>query len=192
MILEATRQQHALESLQAPIISSHELQYAHAQIALLQQKNALQDRELDACMQQLELAALSLAAKPPPPVTATIPSSTTTVHPSPSTVGDVPDLVTILFTAAGLSKNAASNWSKSPAISPGSVPPHGTVDNSKAFAMGQDPSTGDNLAYRKHTRMDSLKVLEELCPTGIPLDCREALGERKLPDVLAAIPGSMY
>ena len=54
--------------------------------------------------------------------------------------------------------------------------------------MDTDPSTGDTHAYGKNVRMDSFKVLEQLCPSGIPKDCLDALGET-LPDV-AAIPGT--
>ena len=88
VILEAVMQQHSLESLQPPVTSTHELQYAHAQIRLLEQRAALQERELSARMQQLEkVAAISLAAKQLPPVIATVPPPTATVHPSLSTVG---------------------------------------------------------------------------------------------------------
>ena len=173
LILEAVMQQHALESLQPPVTSMHELQYAHAQI----------------CLQQAEqVAAMSLAAKQPPPVIATVPPPTATVHPSLSTVGGVPDLVTSLFTAVGFSKNSAGDWTKSSAVSPGSVSPRATVGPCQAFPMGHDPSTGGTHAYGKHVRRDSVKVLEELCPSGIPRNCLEALGET-LPDV-APIPGT--
>jgi hypothetical protein len=52
--------------------------------------------------------------------------------------------------------------------------------------MDTDPSTGDTHAYGKNVRMDSIKVLEELCPSGIPKDCLDALGET-LPDVAAIL-----
>ena len=191
VILEAVMQQHSLESLQPPVTSTQELQYAHAQIRLLEQRAALQERELSARMQQLEkVAAISLAAKQLPPVIATVPPPTATVHPSLSTVGGDPDLVTSLFTAAGFSKNSARDWTKSWAISPGSVPSRAAVGPSQAFPMGHDPSTWDTHAYGKHVRMDSMKVLEEPCPSGIPRDCLEALRET-LPDVAPIIPG-MY
>ena len=189
MILEAVKKQHAMESLQPPDPSTHELQYAHAQIRILEQKAATQEREMNARLQQLEqMAALSLAAKQPPPVIAPVPSPTATVHPSLSAVGGDPDLVTSLFTAAGFSKNSAGDWTKSSAVSPGSVLPRAVVDHSQAFPMDTDPSTGDTHAYGKNVRMDSFKVLEQLCPSGIPKDCLDALGET-LPDV-AAIPGT--
>jgi hypothetical protein len=140
-------------------------------------------------LQQLEhVAALSLAAKQPPPFIATVPSPTAAVYSSLSTVGGDPDLVTSLFTAAGFSKNSAGDWTKSSAISPGSALPRAVVDHFQAFPMDPDPSTGDTHAYRQNVRMDSVKVLEELCPSGIPKDCLDALGE-KLPDI-AAIPGT--
>ena len=87
---------------------------------------------MNARLQQLEqVAALSLAAKQPPPFIATIPSRTATVHPSLSTVGGDPDLVTSLFTAAGFSKNSAGDWTKLSAVSPGSVLPRAVVDHSQ-------------------------------------------------------------
>jgi hypothetical protein len=150
-ILEAMRKQHAIESRQPPDPSTHELQFAHAQIRILEQKAALQEREMDARLQQLEhMAALSLAAtKQPPPFIATALSPTATVHPSLSTVGGDPDLVTSLFTAAGFSKNSTGDWTKSSAVSPGSVLPRAVVDHSQAFPMDTDPSTGDTHAYGK-------------------------------------------
>ena len=53
-VLEAVRKQHAIESRQPPDPPTHELQFAHAQIRLLEQKAALQEREMDARLQQLE------------------------------------------------------------------------------------------------------------------------------------------
>ena len=79
-------------------------------------------------------------------------------------MGGDPDLVTSLYTAAGFSKHSAGDWTKSSAISPGSDPPCAAVDPSQAFPMGVDPSTWDTHAYGKHVRMDSVKLLEKLCP----------------------------
>ena len=192
VILEAVRQQHTLESLQPPVSSTHELQYAHAQIRLLEQKAAMQEQEMNSRLQQLEhVAAMSLAAKQPPPFIATVSPPTATVHPSLSTVGGDPDLVTSLFTAAGFSKNSAGDWTKPSAISPGSVPPCAVVDPSQAFPMGINP------LYQGHS------CLWRECQNGfgkgvggtLPIWYTKGLSRRSrrnaTPDVLAAIPG-MY